>query len=148
MNYQDKVKFTFCAYLKEGFGCQTFHKLFKESKSEDEFFLYLKHNFQSELPKLQEFLEKLDKYNIKYICYWEETYPEKLKQLVNPPIILFYIGNISLLKEDVMGIIGTRKPSDLGIKNALYFSKELVKHFVIASGLAFGVDIIANKVSA
>jgi len=147
MNYQDKVVFTFCAYLKNGYGSISFKSLFEGEHRPLDPFKYLKDNFSSELDNVEVFFNKLVENKIGYICYWEDNYPKKLQQLLNPPIIIFYKGDISLLKKGVMGIIGTRKHTDLGGANAASFTKELVRQYVIASGLAFGIDSIANKIS-
>lgn len=86
------------------------------------------------------------------ISYFEDIFPENLKYCVNsegkedPPIVLYYRGNIEALKSPGIAIIGTREPTDNGVKAGLYFSKELAKrNFNIVSGLALGCDTTGHK---
>lgn len=86
------------------------------------------------------------------ISYFEDIFPENLKCCVNsegkedPPIVLYYRGNIEALKSPGIAIIGTREPTDNGVKAGLYFSKELAKrNFNIVSGLALGCDTTGHK---
>lgn len=86
------------------------------------------------------------------ISYFEDIFPENLKYCVNsegkedPPIVLYYRGNIEALKSPGIAIIGTREPTDNGVKAGLYFSKEFAKrNFNIVSGLALGCDTTGHK---
>lgn len=75
----------------------------------------------------------------------DEKYPEKLRQIKNPPKRLYYIGNIKLLEKPILAVIGTRNITEYGKKYGKTFSIELAKKFVIISGLAIGVDTVAHK---
>ena len=75
----------------------------------------------------------------------DEKYPEKLRQIKNPPKKLYYIGNIDLLEKPIFAVIGTRNITEYGKKYGKIFSMELAKKFVIISGMAMGVDTIAHK---
>ena len=75
----------------------------------------------------------------------DEKYPEKLRQIKNPPKRLYYIGNIELLEKPILAVIGTRNITEYGKKYGKIFSIELAKKFVIISGMAIGVDTIAHK---
>ncbi|MCR5186308.1 MAG: DNA-protecting protein DprA [Clostridia bacterium] len=73
--------------------------------------------------------------DIKVIEY--KDLPEKLKSV--RPIIekLFYIGNIEILKENAIAIVGTRHPTEYGKRWSKYFAKEITHYDVcIVSGLA------------
>ncbi len=89
--------------------------------------------------------EKLKNTKVDYICIEDDDYPEKLRNIYNPPNILYYKGDISLLKENILAIVGSRKCSDYGIYYAKKFAKELSDEgFVIVSGLATGIDSYAH----
>lgn len=75
----------------------------------------------------------------------DEKYPEKLRQIKNPPKKLYCIGNIELLEKPIFAVIGTRNITEYGKKFGKLFSTELAKKFVIISGMAIGVDTIAHK---
>ena len=56
--------------------------------------------------------ENLTKYNISAVTILSSNYPEKLKELNNPPVILYTKGDQNLLNEEnVLAVVGTRKPS-------------------------------------
>lgn len=89
---------------------------------------------------------------IRIISYFEDRFPENLKYCVNsegkeePPIVLYYRGNIDALKRPGIAVIGTREPTENGVKAGLYFSKEFAKrNFNIVSGLALGCDTTGHK---
>ena len=83
----------------------------------------------------------------KYITILDEGYPTDLKQTYHPPFCLFYYGDISLLTsptERKLSVVGTRNPTEYGIKGTKSFVSELAKDFIIVSGMAAGVDAIAH----
>lgn len=72
-------------------------------------------------------------------------YPENLRKIKNPPKQLYFKGNIKLLKTAGIAIIGSRKCTEYGEKNAKHFSKELsLQGLTIISGMAEGVDSFAH----
>ena len=88
--------------------------------------------------KMQFFMQKN---NIKFINIIDEEYPEKLKNIYDPPITLFYKGDISLLKTKCVAVVGSRKASCYGIKIAEKIGKELAQNsHTTVSGLAKGID--------
>lgn len=78
--------------------------------------------------------------NIK--TFASEDYPENLRQIADPPAIIYYKGNWdSAIFKNCFTIVGTRNPSDYGKRIARKFSKEIGQSgFTIVSGLAFGID--------
>lgn len=76
----------------------------------------------------------------------DKYFPEKLKNIPNPPKQLFLEGNKDLLKEPSIAIIGSRKSTKNGQKLAQKFTQELsAQNLVIVSGMAKGIDGIAHK---
>lgn len=66
-----------------------------------------------------------------------EDYPEQLKNIYDPPIKLFVLGNKQLLKQKGVAIVGSRNATEYGKKVALKFSKDLSENGInIISGLA------------
>lgn len=91
-------------------------------------------------------LEFIIKNNIDVHYYKDETYPSRLKQCIDSPILLFSRGNINLKNKPVLSIVGTRQITSQGIS----FCEQLVSDLaplkpVIVSGLAYGTDIVAHK---
>ncbi len=96
--------------------------------------------------ELKDFLIELEKLNIEYLTYDMEKYPKKLKNIPDPPYVLYYMGNLSLLSTFMIGIIGSRKPSAYGLYAAEFFAEELAKiHITTVSGLAMGIDGVSQK---
>lgn len=84
--------------------------------------------------------------NIYILTYDDELYPDRLRNIYNPPAVLFCRGDIDCLAEDFsLSIVGTRKPSDYSVKVTASLVKELCKMGItIVSGFATGIDITAN----
>lgn len=76
----------------------------------------------------------------------DELYPNKLKQIIDPPQVLYYLGDIMLLQNNCLAIVGCRNASQYGIKIAKIFANEISKAGItIVSGLARGIDTTAHK---
>ena len=74
-----------------------------------------------------------------------EYYPKSLKKIYNPPQKLYYKGNLKLLKEEAIAVVGSRNITDYGIKNERKFVRDLaLRDIVIVSGMAKGADRIAH----
>ncbi len=85
--------------------------------------------------------------NIKIINIFDKEFPIMLNNSTNPPVILFYKGDISYIN-DIPGvaIIGTRNPSITGEKISSRYAEYLTeKEFMIISGLAKGIDAEAHR---
>lgn len=79
------------------------------------------------------------------ITYFDEIYPEELRNIWKPPAVLYFKGNTSFLNRDCLAIVGSRKMTLYGKHVVKKFSKALSKHFVIVSGMAIGIDSEAHK---
>ena len=74
------------------------------------------------------------------ITIFDKEYPKRFFDLKYPPLVLFYKGDISLLNdEEIIGIVGTRKPSDYSLK-AVEYVIDKNKDSIYVSGLAHGID--------
>ena len=94
---------------------------------------------------LEEEFEFMVKNNIDIINYTEKNYPKKLLQINNFPIVLYYIGNIKLLSQRNIAIVGSRFSSEYGKTVARNISKQLSDFKInIVSGLAIGIDKYAH----
>ncbi|RYY09881.1 MAG: DNA-protecting protein DprA, partial [Chitinophagaceae bacterium] len=91
-------------------------------------------------------LRFIEKYKIETLCINDEKYPRRLKHCEDPPIMLFYRGNIDLNSERMIAIIGTRSSTEYGRMLTDKLVKALQEYnVVIVSGLAFGIDVYAHK---
>lgn len=95
---------------------------------------------------VEEEIDKLQKINGRYFTYWDEEYPDILRNIYYPPLILYSLGNSSEKDKYSIAIVGTRNPTNYGRKEAERFSSYLASQGItIVSGLARGIDTIAHK---
>ncbi len=105
---------------------------------------------QEVLLRAEKEINFIEKNNIYPHFYLDKTYPYRLKECTDAPVMLYFKGNSDLNVNRFVGIVGTRHATDYG--------KELCKNFVndlaalspditIVSGLAYGIDICSHKVA-
>ena len=83
----------------------------------------------------------LERRNIAAVTVVSEDYPDKLKSISAPPLVLYCKGDASLLKSRAFGIVGSRKSLPLSLSLASEYTKALSKAgFTIVTGIAEGVD--------
>ena len=76
----------------------------------------------------------------------DKEYPEMLRKIENAPNKLYAIGNLELLKEDSISVVGTRHITDYGRRYCKQICKEFVKrNITIVSGMAKGTDSLAHE---
>ncbi|PIC65645.1 DNA-protecting protein DprA [Sporosarcina sp. P13] len=92
-------------------------------------------------------IELLENMNCIPIPSFHPDYPKELKQLCDPPAILYSMGNRKLLKKQPrVGIIGSRKATSYSKKALDFIVPPLVDHGIpIVSGLAAGADTLAHR---
>ena len=86
------------------------------------------------------------------VGYYDEEYPEILRQTINeegkldPPLLLWYKGDLSIAQMPGIAVIGTREVTPEGIVGGEYLAGEFAKRgFNIISGLAIGCDTCGHK---
>lgn len=92
-------------------------------------------------------IEECARNNIRILTIEDEEYPELLRSIYNPPIVLFVQGSLEGLSDQVtLAVVGTRDPSGYGINAACRICTELsAVGMVIISGLALGLDAVAHQ---
>ena len=79
------------------------------------------------------------------IPYDSDRYPVQLRELADPPLLLYHKGNLMDF-QNCIAIIGTRSPSEYGKRIARQLSNSFVRSgFTIVSGLAAGIDTEAHR---
>lgn len=82
---------------------------------------------------------------MKIIKNTDSLYPKRLLTIKNAPKQLYVEGDETLLNKQAIAIVGTRMPSEYGIKVANEFAKELSnQNYCVISGLAQGIDTYAH----
>ena len=90
--------------------------------------------------------EELIRRNIGYITYANPLYKEKLSGILDPPYFLFFKGNINIINEKSIGVVGARKCSNYALAVTKLLTKELItNNITLISGGARGIDSIAHK---
>ena len=97
---------------------------------------------QKELNEAYSILKYCKKNKIDIIGYTDKRYPERLKSIENPPVMLYCMGELPSMDTKLcIGMVGTRKMSEYGKQTAYKISYELAAANVcIVSGMALGVD--------
>ena len=83
-----------------------------------------------------------NKYHIKVVSLNDPDFPTRLKQIDDPPVLLYYRGNINLFNENkTIAIIGTREPTNYGYRIAERIGETMTESGIVTvSGLALGCD--------
>ena len=93
-------------------------------------------------------LEFIKANDINVAYFQDENYPERLKQCIDGPLLLFTSGNIDLKNRRIISIVGTRQITSYGSE----FCRKLIEDLaalnpIIVSGFAYGVDIVAHQMA-
>lgn len=105
------------------------------------------------MSKADAIIKQAKDHQIGLISYYDEIFPQNLRETrtedgkkEDPPIFLFYKGNIAAIQDPCLAIIGTRNNSIGAEKAGLYLAEEFARRgFCIVSGLALGCDTIAHR---
>ncbi len=101
---------------------------------------------EGEKKRWSNFLSKHTSKKIDLITYEEKNYPFRLKELIDPPALLYYKGEKIWNHPRTLSIVGTRKATPYGIEWTRQFIEALRPYEVlIVSGLAEGIDIAAHQ---
>ena len=103
-------------------------------------------NFRHVHPNCPEqLMEFCEKKQIKICSIKDSIYPERLKNIKDPPILLYYRGDLNS-KNEKIAIVGTRHPTNYGLRIAEEWAERIASTGVeIVSGAAYGIDKAAHK---
>lgn len=91
-------------------------------------------------------IKRCEAEKIHIIDLLDATYPYYLKQIPDPPIVLFVKGNYEVLNTPVFGIVGARKCLEYGYQITCKIAEELASYGItVISGMAMGVDAAAHQ---
>jgi len=91
-------------------------------------------------------LELLTKTGGQFITFADEAYPENLREIFDPPAVLWLRGDVRVLSLPSIAVVGTRHPTPYGTGMAEMLSRDLAQRgVVILSGMARGIDTAAHK---
>lgn len=91
-------------------------------------------------------MERLTSQNIKLISLLDKEYPAALKEIHNPPFLLYVIGEIKPEDQQAIAVVGSRRCTDYGRRVTAEIVTSLAKRGItIISGLALGIDTEAHQ---
>ena len=102
----------------------------------------VKNKFQSDIYRDQ-VLENLEKKGIVCVTYISALYPENLKHIDEPPIVLYCKGNTQLLKTNCFSVVGSRRTPASSLALCKRISGEITGVFTVVTGMADGADSAA-----
>lgn len=99
------------------------------------------------LQDAQKIINDCERNGWQIITYEDDKYPNRLKEIINPPAVLYVDGELPDVDNEVLiGIVGTRKASDYAIKVTDIMSRGIAEcGAVVVSGGALGVDASAHR---
>ena len=100
------------------------------------------------LKRAEKELEFITKNNLNIHFFTEESYPQRLNNCIDAPIVLYSKGNTDFNRHKVISVVGTRNSTRYGTEFCNQFVKDLsivLPDIQIVSGLAYGVDICAHR---
>ena len=126
---------------------ETCRHFFKEPRNHTQIFEWVAEHLHENLRTI--FWQRLNQpmeTSMKYVTLTEPLYPEKLRQIYNPPAILYYQGQIELLKTPMVAIVGARRCSHYSDQIVQSLVPTLVKQTITTvSGLAQGADACCHR---
>lgn len=97
-------------------------------------------------PELDKSLGLIEKHNITVVTFDDPAYPERLKQIHDPPPLLYVKGTLEAADANAVSIVGSRRATHYGKSVAGRLSGDLARMGItVVSGLAYGVDAAAHK---
>ncbi len=83
---------------------------------------------------------------VRVITWFDPRYPERLREIPDPPVLLYAVGDLSLLANPAVAVVGARECTSLGLASVERISADLSRYGVtVVSGLALGIDRQAHQ---
>ncbi|MGB1200035.1 MAG: DNA-processing protein DprA [Cognaticolwellia aestuarii] len=98
-----------------------------------------------EWEKIERVLAQCEQYDCQLVHFDHSDYPKLLKEIYDPPLVLFVRGDATLLSATQVALVGSRSASINGRDFAHQLAFELASNVVITSGLAIGIDAAAHQ---
>lgn len=93
-------------------------------------------------------MEFVAKHDIEVMCYGDDSYPVRLLDCPDAPILLYFMGTAGLNRQRVINIVGTRRATTYGldlIRHFVAYLRQACPQVLVVSGLAYGIDICAHR---
>ena len=91
-------------------------------------------------------LSRLEKTGGKFVTLKDDDYPKRLKDIYDPPALLYLRGELRRKDELAVAVVGSRKTSAYGREVTERIGRDLARHGVtVVSGMARGIDSVAHQ---
>ena len=99
-----------------------------------------------ELKEAEDIIAACEKKKIHILTFGDSLYPSILRNIIDPPMVLYYKGVLpDFDREPMIGIVGTRKASAYGMTTARQIARQIAAHGgIVVSGMAEGIDAMAT----
>lgn len=98
------------------------------------------------IEKIDKYLKKVKDNGVNVYLSNQQEYPSNLKNIYDPPPILYSIGELRQEDSEAIAVVGSRKATDYGLKTAEKLANELVQYgLTVVSGMAMGIDAAAHR---
>ena len=90
----------------------------------------------------------IEKHSVQPLFFTDDRFPKRLSYCDDAPLMVYVKGGVDLDRTKVLGVVGTRRPTQAGKMHCEKLIEELSVHYpqaVIISGLAYGIDICAHR---
>lgn len=102
--------------------------------------------FKRKRLQVEEYWEKMQQQGINLLMHFDEQYPQNLRNIYDPPMLLYHKGSLTTFPREGIAIVGTRKATSYGKLVAQNLAKELTAMgLLVVSGLARGIDSAAHR---
>ena len=103
---------------------------------------------KSAFERVTQELRFISENNINVSYFLDDNYPNRLKQCIDGPVLLFSAGNINLEDKKIISLVGTRQITSYGTEFCKKFMEEIAPlNPIIVSGFAYGVDILVHQLA-
>lgn len=144
--YSARQLLTYCGSAEEVFKTPA-GKLKKIPGVRDNIALALRDS-SSFFHRANSILQQAERHRIDIVFLTDPLYPKRLKEIPDAPLLFYYKGCSDLNAQKIIGIVGTRKATAYGKECLARIISELTPWSpIIVSGLAYGIDITAHKLS-
>lgn len=102
---------------------------------------------EKELSEAEKILEQCGEKGLKILTYGDAGYPERLRNIPDPPMVLYYRGTLpDFSRRPAIGVVGTRKASVYGLSTARRMGYQIARcGGIVVSGMARGIDANAME---
>ena len=105
-----------------------------------------KKDWEGKEPAWEREIEQAAQQHVRLVTDLDADYPPQLREIASPPLVLYVVGDVSVLSKPGVSLVGTRKATAYGRETAKSFAAGLARAgWAVFSGLALGIDAAAHE---